>query len=85
MGEHVVGQSKAWEVYDKLTSDPRVNFLPEPEGVERHLRRFTRGRQPSANAWSDAYLAAAAAASGFTLVTMDRAFASLPTIDALIL
>ena len=81
----MLGQSKAWEVYDKLVADLRVGFLPEPDGVEVTLRRLTRGPHSATNVWTDSYLAALADASGLTIATMDRGFASFRGVNAMIL
>ena len=77
MGEDVLTQSAAWDVYRRLMSDSRVRFLPEPPGLESAWRRLTRKAQPSTNAWTDAYLLAFAEVSGLQVATFDQAFRRL--------
>ena len=80
-----MGQLRAWQVFDKFLSDVRVCFLPEPEQVDQVFRRLTRSHRPATNAWTDAYLGAIAEASGLAVVSMDRAFANMPGVEAVIL
>jgi toxin-antitoxin system PIN domain toxin len=74
MGDEVLSQVEAWDVYDRWLTDDRVTLLEEPPGLERRFRTLTKRRQASPKAWADAYLAAFAEASQVTLVTFDRAF-----------
>jgi len=74
MGDEVLNQPDAWNVYDRWLEDDRVIFLEEPPAVERRFRALTRLRHAAPKAWADAYLAAFAETSQLTLVTFDRAF-----------
>ena len=74
MGDEVMNQPEAWNVYDRWLQDDRVTCLEEPSGLERRFRSLTRIKQAAPKAWADAYLAAFADASQVTLVTFDRAF-----------
>src|SRR5690349_3742270 len=38
MGRDVLGQSRAWGVFDKLFADARVRFITEPEGIDPSFR-----------------------------------------------
>lgn len=74
MGDEVLTQVEAWQVYDSWRQDDRVTMMDEPPGLERRFRALTRSRQAAPKAWADAYLAAYAEISEVTLVTFDRAF-----------
>jgi len=52
--------------------DPRVDFLAEPPGLSVRWRELGEKIAGGPNAWTDAYLAAFAAISNATLVTLDR-------------
>ena len=43
MGAEVLDASRAWGVYDEIRSDSRVEFAPEPVGLESEWRRLTGG------------------------------------------
>lgn len=73
-GEDAVTMSRAWELYDAVLQDERVTFHDEPPGLEPLWRDFTSGYGYSTKLWSDAYLAAFAAAAGIGLVSFDRGF-----------
>lgn len=77
MGAKVLTQKKAWQLYDRLCQDERVQYLAEPLAIEPRFRRATQGQFPSHKAWSDAYLAAAAGEFGLTVATFDRDFRRL--------
>jgi toxin-antitoxin system PIN domain toxin len=85
MGPNVMTQPRAWQTYDELDQDLRVSFLAEPEQVVSAMRQLTRAYRSGPNAWTDAYLGAFAKAAGLTIVTMDRGFAHMPGVEALIL
>jgi toxin-antitoxin system PIN domain toxin len=72
MGANVLTATRAWVVHDALCEAARLRFVPEPMGMEQSWREATRRFQTGPNLWTDAYLAAFTAASGFTLVTFDR-------------
>jgi toxin-antitoxin system PIN domain toxin len=75
MGEQTLTLRKAWGVYDQWQRDPRVEFYPEPRGLDAEFREATEpfgGR--SASKWvGDCYLLAYAKQSQAALVTFDRA------------
>jgi len=85
MGLDTMTQLRAWQAFDELRWDLRVSFILEPEGIEPILRQLTRGLRSGRDVWSDAYLGAFAKTAGLTIVTMDRGFAHMPGVDALIL
>jgi len=63
----------AWSLWDRVWADRRIEFLPEPEGIEREFRFHSRVRSRSPKVWGDAYLLAFASVAGLRLVTFDRA------------
>ena len=77
MGTRVLTQPKAWQLYDRLCADERIQYLAEPLALDSRFRRFTHGRLPAHKAWSHAYLAAVASQAGLTLATFDRDFSRL--------
>ncbi len=77
MGSQVLTQQKAWQLYDRLSGDERIQYLAEPLNLDSRFRRLTQGRLPAHKAWSDAYLAAVAGEAGLALATFDRDFRRL--------
>ena len=76
MGKDVRNMSQAWDLWDKIWTDPRIAFLPEPENLEIELRTHTRVPSRSPKVWADAYLPSFAIVAGLKLVTFDRAIQS---------
>lgn len=76
MGGDVQTMRGAWAIWDKIASDERVGFLPEPDDLEPRLRKHTRLASASPKVWADAYLLAFAQACSLALVTFDRALGS---------
>lgn len=76
MGGDVQTMRGAWAIWDKIASDERVGFLPEPDDLEPRLRKHTRLASTSPKVWADAYLLAFAQSCSLTLVTFDRALGS---------
>ena len=76
MGGDVQTMRGAWAIWDKIVSDERVGFLPEPDDLEPRLRKHTRLASASPKVWADAYLLAFAQACSLTLVTFDHALGS---------
>ncbi len=85
MDEDVVSQKQAWEIYERIVRDPRVLFVPEPEGLETAWKRITQSLSAETNVWTDAYLAAFATVQGLTLVSFDRALAKRQGLDCVLL
>lgn len=75
MGLGTLGQSQAWETYDRWVTDGGVEFMEEPLELEPIFRARIRSAQASPKDWADADLAAFAEAAELTLVTFDRALA----------
>ena len=74
MGEQTLVLQKAWEVYDHWLDDSRVEFYPEPNGLEAGFREATAPfAGKAAPRWiGDCYLLAYAKQSHATLVTFDK-------------
>ncbi|MDP2995937.1 MAG: hypothetical protein Q8N47_00530 [Bryobacterales bacterium] len=79
MGEQTLTLRRAWSVYDRWLSDPRVEFYPEPRGLETGFREATAPfAGKAASKWvGDCYLLAYARQSHATLVTFDKALFDL--------
>ena len=75
MSEDRLTLKQAWSVYDRWFADPRIEFHPEPAGVDLLLRELTEpfADRSASNLVGDCYLLACARASHATLVTFDRA------------
>ncbi len=76
MGGDVQTMRGAWAIWDKIASDERVGFLPEPDDLEPRFRKHTRLASASPKVWADAYLLAFAQAYALTLVTFDQTLGS---------
>ncbi len=76
MGNDVKKMHEAWELWDQVSVDDRIEFLSEPEAIEREFRRQSALRNPSPKVWADAYLLAFASVAGLKLVTFDRGLRS---------
>ncbi len=74
MGDQALTLKKAWSVYDRWLSDPRVEFYPEPRGLDAAFREATAPfAAKAASKWvGDCYLLAFSKGSGASLVTFDR-------------
>lgn len=79
MGEQALTLRKAWEVYDRWLEDPRVEFYPEPRGLDSSFRQATAPfAGKAASKWvGDCYLLAYAKQSHATLATFDEALHQL--------
>jgi toxin-antitoxin system PIN domain toxin len=73
MGSDLKTMRDAWSLWNRVWADPRIQFLPEPDGMEKEFRSHSRVKSPSPKVWADAYLLAFAAVAGLKLVTFDRA------------
>lgn len=73
MGKDAKSMSEAWALWDRIWSDDRVAFLPEPEKIEKEFRAHSRLSSRSPKVWADAYLLAFASVAGLKLVTFDQA------------
>ena len=76
MGNDAKKMHEAWELWDKVCADDRIEFLSEPEAIDHEFRRLSELRSPSPKVWVDAYLLAFASVAGLKLVTFDRGLRS---------
>jgi uncharacterized protein len=72
MGKDVKKMHEAWELWDQVCADDRIEFLSEPEAIEREFRSLSSLGSPSPKVWVDAYLLAFASVAGLKLITFDR-------------
>lgn len=65
---------EAWQMYEKWLADGRVEFYPEPRGLDLAFRNATEPLkgQPASKLIGDCYLLAFARESGAALVTFDQ-------------
>lgn len=85
-GRDVLSRRKAWELVEHLMADPRVRFLPEPEGLLPLWVAFSKRDDHDHLLWTDDYLAAFAQGATAELVTLDRPFRTrYPAVRVLIL
>jgi hypothetical protein len=75
MGSQTLTLRRAWSVYDRWLQDPRVDFYPEPRGIDEAFRQITApfAAQQASKAVGDCWLLAYAVAIRASLVTFDRA------------
>ncbi|MCA9128998.1 MAG: PIN domain-containing protein [Planctomycetales bacterium] len=85
MGDDVITLPQAWQAYDALQQDARIEFFDEPLNVESYWRSFTANENFSPKIWTDAYLAAFACAADLNLVTFDRGFGRYPDLQTTLL
>ena len=84
MGKDAKTMFEAWSLWDRVWSDTRIVFLPEPDDIEKEFRSRSRLSSASHKVWADAYLLAFAAVAGLKFVTFDRALKS-HGVDVLVL
>lgn len=75
MGEQTLTLQRAWAVYEAWLNDPRIEFYPEPRGMDAAFREATApfASKPASKWVGDCYPLAHAQQSEATLVTFDRA------------
>lgn len=81
MGGAVLSAPAAWNVIERLLEDERVEFVPEPAGVDAFFPAQLPQPLPSGKLITDAYLSAFAMAGARRLVTLDRAFRQFHGLD----
>jgi toxin-antitoxin system PIN domain toxin len=73
MGNRVLSQASAWDVYDDWLENGRGSYIEEPPAIEYSFRSFSQSRQAAPKDWADSYVSAFAQVSGLKLVTFDQA------------
>ena len=74
MGDEVLSQAAAWNLYDDWLQEGGAAYLEEPASVEQAFRSFTQSRNAAPKDWADSYIAAFASVLDLQLVTFDRRF-----------
>jgi uncharacterized protein len=83
LGEATLSGGAAWRALETWLSVPHITFLDEPAGVDEFFRRWAAQLDLRGGKWTDAYLAAFAAASGCRLVAFDGDFHQYPGLQFL--
>lgn len=83
MGESVLEGKAAWSAITTWLAVPGVLMLAEPPGLDDLLGHWSAEMDLRAGLWTDAYLAAFAAASGCRLVAFDGDFRRFPGLSFL--
>lgn len=80
-GNSALSNAAAWQLYQTLMTDDRVALSAvEPAGLESTWLHYASRATASPKLWMDAYLAAYASSSGYTLVTTDSGFRQFPNL-----
>lgn len=79
LGSDTTTLGRAWAAYERWLEDPRVDFYPEPAGIDRAFQQAAAPyfNKPASKAVGDCYLLAFARQSDAALVTFDKALFSL--------
>jgi len=81
MAGRPVSPRQAMDARDALAGDPRCIWVESDGRHEEYFRLFTIARTGSPNLWTDAWLAALAAACGLRLTSFDAGFSSFNLPD----
>jgi predicted nucleic acid-binding protein len=73
MGNNVLSQSAAWDVYDDWLENGHAVAIEEPSSIDPVFRSLSRSGHTAPKDWADSYVAAFAQVSGLHLVTFDQA------------
>jgi len=83
LGDAALNGAAAWQALATWLAVPRVNLLSEPPTVDEVLAHWAPTLDIRGGAWTDAYLAAFAMASGCRLVAFDGDFNRYPGVEFL--
>ena len=83
LGEAALDGAGAWHALATWLALPRITLLAEPPGLDELLGRWGGALDLRGGQWTDAYLAAFAAASGCRLVAFDGDFRRYPGVEFL--
>jgi len=78
LGDSALDGATAWQALHTLLALPQVIFLQEPAQVDVWLAEWSGSLDVRGGQWTDAYLAAFAAAGGHRLVAFDADFSRYP-------
>ncbi len=73
LGANVLTPARAWRAFDDLLRNTRILFSDEPSDLTE-WRTIMHRPETGSTGWTDAYLAAFAIGSDFTLVSFDSGF-----------
>lgn len=76
LGDAVLNGESAWRALETWLAQSRITFISEPAGINELLEHWAGRFDLRGARWTDAYLAAFAAAGDCRLVTFDGAFDS---------
>jgi toxin-antitoxin system PIN domain toxin len=85
MGSDVQSASHAWHKLAELAEDERIQFVPEPSGIDTAMPALLQYPVPTGKLVGDAYLAAFAISSSRKIVTMDRGFQQFHGVEVQLL
>jgi hypothetical protein len=83
LGNAALDGRAAWQALETWLAVPQITLLAEPPGLDELLAQWAGQLDLRAGQWSDAYLAAFAAASGCRLVAFDGDFRRYPGVEFL--
>jgi len=83
LGEAALDGRSAWRALETWLALPQITLLREPAGLEELLGQWAGQLDLRAGKWTDAYLAALAAASSCRLVAFDGDFHRYPGVEFL--
>lgn len=83
LGDAALDGGAAWRALGTWLALPQITLLDEPAGLDELLGEWARQFDLRRGTWTDAYLAAFAAASGCRLVAFDGDFHRYPGVDFL--
>jgi len=76
---------QAWETFEQLRADRRLDFATESDRLDAVWRPLMTQAGVGPSSWTDAYLAAFAEANSYSLVTFDRGFERWPALNPTLL
>jgi len=74
LGDRALSSAESWRALGAWLSLPNIKLVDEPLGVNEYLGRWSQELNLGAGAWTDAYLAAFAAAGDCRLIAFDGDF-----------
>jgi len=83
LGSAALDGRAAWHALETWLAVPGITLLAEPPGLDEMLAQWAGKLDLRAGHWTDAYLAAFAAASGCRLIAFDSDFHRFPGIEFL--
>ncbi len=83
LGDVAMDGGAAWRALEIWLAYPHITLLDEPPGLDELLAQWAGKLDLRAGHWTDAYLAAFAAASGCRLIAFDGDFNRYPGIQFL--